>query len=387
MFKIAYCSNVHAGADLAETRGNLETHAKRVKELFSPEGPMGIGLWLSAQSAGELVGDPDRGDAFRLFLAEAGLNPFTFNGFPFGNFHQEVVKREVYLPTWFQRDRLGYTQTLARLIDLLAAPGVATISTLPIGWRAAVSQDDLQEAGRLMRELVESLRRMEAETGRLVRLCIEPEPGCVIQYSRDVVDFVENYLLIGGMEDVTRRHICVCHDICHAVVMCEEQSEVLQTYRASGIGVGKVQVSSAIVVDFDEIPATDRGLAHDQLSSFAEDRYLHQTTVQKRDGEVDFYDDLPMALAALDDPKDAEGTWRIHFHVPVHLSRFGLLQSSQQAIRDCVECCRDHSDVEHFEVETYAWNVLPADLRPEDLSVGIADELAWFSRLAEGHLD
>ena len=36
MFKIAYCSNVHAGSNLGETRRNLQTYACRVRSLYSP---------------------------------------------------------------------------------------------------------------------------------------------------------------------------------------------------------------------------------------------------------------------------------------------------------------------------------------------------------------
>ena len=31
----------------------------------------------------------------------------------------------------------------------------------------------------------------------------------------------------------------------------------------------------------------------------------------------------------------------------------------------------------HLEVETYTWNVLPADLRGSDMATDIARELAW----------
>ena len=31
----------------------------------------------------------------------------------------------------------------------------------------------------------------------------------------------------------------------------------------------------------------------------------------------------------------------------------------------------------HLEVETYAWGVLPPELRQPDLAAGIAQELAW----------
>ena len=44
-----YCTNVHAGPDLARTRANLERHTLEVKRLVSPDRPMGVGLWLAAR--------------------------------------------------------------------------------------------------------------------------------------------------------------------------------------------------------------------------------------------------------------------------------------------------------------------------------------------------
>ena len=34
-------------------------------------------------------------------------------------------------------------------------------------------------------------------------------------------------------------------------------------------------------------------------------------------------------------------------------------------------------DLKHYEVETYAWNVLPVEHQVEDLSDGIAREMNW----------
>ena len=35
----------------------------------------------------------------------------------------------------------------------------------------------------------------------------------------------------------------------------------------------------------------------------------------------------------------------------------------------------------HFEVETYAWSVLPDSLQVGQLSDGIANEMRWFAEL------
>ena len=45
---------------------------------------------------------------------------------------------------------------------------------------------------------------------------------------------------------------------------------------------------------------------------------------------------------------------------------------------------RDTTDCRHFEVETYAWDVLPPELRRTDLATGIADELRFVMQSARG---
>ncbi len=386
--KIAYCTNVHAGANLAQTRVNLERYACRVRQQFRPQDTMGVGLWLSAKAAKSLVSEAVV-DEFSAWLAAEGLVPFTFNGFPFGDFHQPIVKQKVYQPTWFDRSRLEYTMDLIQLLHRLApADWQGSISTLPLAWRQPTpTQEQLAAAAGLFGEIANSLARLESESGRLIYVCIEPEPGCAIQLSGDLIDFFQTHLLRGGNESRIRRHIRVCHDVCHAVVMCEDQRDVFTAYRRAGIEVGKVQISSAVVVDFDQIDPSQRQDAYAQLSSFAEDRYLHQTTIQHGDARPHFFDDLPDALRTVEEPSLAKGTWRVHFHIPVYLSDFGLLKTSQGEIIDCVRHCQDESAVEHFEVETYAWNVLPEELRQADLATGIAQEMQWFSDLAAEYLD
>ena len=94
--KIGYCTNVHAGVTIEQVKANLQKHAIPVKRLFRPDSAMGIGLWLSNQAANELLSSGGVQD-FAQWLREAGLDPFTFNAFPFSDFHQSTVKHNVYL--------------------------------------------------------------------------------------------------------------------------------------------------------------------------------------------------------------------------------------------------------------------------------------------------
>jgi hypothetical protein len=336
---------------------------------------MGVGLWLSAKAARELV-ESGRAEEFRDWLAHVGLFPFTFNGFPYGDFHRDVVKHRVYEPTWADAARLDYTRQLVDIQHALLPPGAeGSISTLPLQWgQPAPSHDQLQQSAKNLRAAARHMADLEQRTGRLIHLAIEPEPGCALDHAADIVRFFQEYLLRGEDEPIVRRHIRVCHDVCHAAVMFEEQTDVLEQYQRAGIEVGKVQVSAAVIARFDDRNASERQATFDQLATFNEPRYLHQTVV-RRDGQETFHEDLPEALAA--ERAKLSGEWRTHFHVPIYLDRFGQLQASQPEIRECLANLGRLSNCHHLEVETYAWGVLPDELKQPDFAAGIAEEMAW----------
>ncbi|MFK7960404.1 MAG: metabolite traffic protein EboE [Phycisphaerales bacterium] len=394
--RIGYCTNVHAGTALSGVRENLRVHARAVRERLINVGtdarwtqPMGIGLWLAADAARELRAE-DGVAALRDDLAELGLQAFTFNGFPAGNFHRRSVKHAVYRPSWDDPRRLAFTRDLAEIIAALHDAGdEASISTLPIGWRAWTDDDAMQRAVLHLRLTAMHLAELERRTGVFVHVDLEPEPGCVLDRPGDVVRFFEQWLLAGASateERVVRRHLRVCHDVCHAAVMFDGQAESMRVFDAAGIHVGKIQVSAALDIDFRRMPEAVRAAALERLDAFAEPRFLHQTAIRRRsDGPVELLDDLPMAItrarrpatsdSAAGDPVDEH--WRVHFHVPIHADDLTPLASTAPMIDEAVSAAFDRG-VRHFEIETYAWNVLPEAMQPDALAEGIADELQWF---------
>src|SRR5262249_42936950 len=150
------------GADLATTRANLERYALAVKRRVAPDRPMGVGLWLSAAAARKLLADGQTA-AFAGWLRDAGLVPFTLNGFPHRDFHQAVVKHRVYHPPWWDPARLDYTLDLIAIHDALLPPGLeGSISTLPIAWGAPMPERDrLTQAAANLRRVAEHLARLE----------------------------------------------------------------------------------------------------------------------------------------------------------------------------------------------------------------------------------
>ncbi len=395
--RIGYCTNVHAGRDLAGVLENLVNHCLPIRMRVGSDRPLGIGLWFSEESATQSL-QPAHLTLLKQKLSEFQLVPFTLNGFPQGDFHSQVVKHRVYQPTWWQRERLEYTLNLIQLLDQILPVGeVGSISTLPIAWsKPDPSREQLQRAAAQLLEVAMVLHRLYEEKGRKIVLAIEPEPGCYLTNSSSFRMFFNEYLrsstLPNATADVAGEYLTLCHDVCHAAVMFEDQSFELQQLMHDEIAIGKVQVSSAIRVDWDSMSGTERVEAFAQLRSFAEDRYLHQTNCRNlRTGKCDFVEDLPIALSSVSSPAELAGEWRIHFHVPIFLPRLGLIHSTQNEITKllqilCGPVAKRPVFTGHYEVETYAWGVLPETMREGNLNEGIAREVNWLKHHAASHL-
>jgi len=383
--EIGYCTNVHASDSIDSLIANLREHAVGARRRLGSNRPLGVGLWLPDSAVTRALADRDTILSLREFLDGEGLVPFTMNGFPYGDFHRGIVKHDVYFPTWWDPRRADYTLRLFELLDALLPPRTAAaVSTLPIAWGDPPPTDDeWRAAADQLARVARRLAEIEQASGRRFLVALEPEPGCALEKSSDVAAFFDRYLrpIDRGLVD---RHIGVCHDICHAAVVFARQDEALETYRTAGIRIGKVQVSSAVFARLDAPDPELRASVLAQLAAFSEMRYLHQTAVRYAQGSSRFFEDLPLALGYHAGREPPRGEWRVHFHVPIHVERFGRLDTSRNDIERCVRLCLDGGLASQFEIETYAWNVVPDGLRAERLCDGIAAEIAWLtSRIAE----
>jgi sugar phosphate isomerase/epimerase len=380
---LTYCTNVHAGERWQDVRRNLETHVAGVKARVAPQQPFGVGLWLSAQAAGEL----QRGALSDLhtLLESHGLYVFTLNGFPYGAFHAGPVKERVYSPDWRDHERLLYTETLAELLaTLLPEGGFGSISTLPCGFKPALhTRADLQAAADRLLQCVASLHAIHERTGKRIALALEPEPCCALETIDETVAFFGEYLQCerararlrassgADAHALLERHLGVCLDACHAAVEFEAPREAAAKLRAAAIPIAKIQLSSGL-----RIAHVDDAAIH-ALRPYADPVYLHQV-VERRAGALRRYLDLPDALDAFArDPGGAAREWRIHFHVPVFLERMRHFDSTQAFLRELLALQRDTPLSSHLEVETYTWDVLPEEARPAEMTEAIARELRF----------
>ena len=385
---LSYCTNIHPGESWPEVRENLERYLVPVRERVAPGRPFGVGLRLSGEAARELA-TPQTLDELRAFLAAHDLYVFTINGFPYGPFHGRPVKEQVYLPDWLDPERLAYTDRLADILAALVPEGVeGTISTVPGAFAPRVHGDaDQARMARAMIDHVALLVRIRNSTGRRIALALEPEPCCFLETIDETVAFFEQHIFsdesVGALERMTgltradaeqaiREHLGVCLDACHLAVEFEDPARVLSALAAAGIRVPKVQVTAGLrVVIGDDAAAT-----LDALGAFADDVYLHQVVERRQDGSLVRHLDLPQALAAargVTGPRE----WRVHFHVPVFRERYGLFEGTQGYVADLLRLIQERGVSEHFECETYTWDVLPEEFRREGIVAGIAREVEW----------
>lgn len=383
---LTYCSNIHPGETWGEVREQLGRNLPAVKARVSPERDFGVGLRLSAAAA-ERLSDEGSLSEFKTFLAAEGLYVFTINGFPYGEFHGVPVKESVYLPDWRADARLAYSNRLADLLaELLPGGGPdGSVSTVPGAFKPEIrSEADISAmAGNLVRHAAH-LAGLRQRTGRTVSLELEPEPCCFLETIDETITFFGDWLFSAGavshMADITglsradaeaalRRHLGICLDLCHAAVEFEDPGYVLSALRDAGIRIGKMQISAGL-----RFPSVDAGTV-DLLRPFNDNVYLHQV-VERSDAGLVRYKDLPEAFAA-DTGRNEPREWRVHFHVPIFLDDLGRFATTQEFIRAILAHQRETPVTRHLEVETYTWDVLPAEYRNVDVVTAITRELDW----------
>jgi hypothetical protein len=229
------------------------------------------------------------------------------------------------------------------------------------------------------------LNIIKQKTGVKLHLDIEPEPDGILETGREFIEWFEQHLLPQGIsffekeyqipaiesQQLIRDHVNLCYDVCHFAIGYEPHELIINELAEKGIKVGKIQISAALKAEFDA-SYTNKQAILAEFEKFNESTYLHQVIARLADGELLRYPDLPQALTATDDARE----WRAHFHVPVFLENFGLLQSTQADIIKVLAIQTTTPFTNHLEVETYTWGVLPDALKIP-LTQSIIRELEW----------
>lgn len=221
----------------------------------------------------------------------------------------------------------------------------------------------------------------------LIHIDIEPEPDCLIETVDEAIQFFQQWLIPVGVsylvkllkispeaaEKCLRSHVRVCYDICHSSVEFENPAYVFRRLSEANIKIGKIQISAALKSAVTEDLKLRKKLAK-HLAQFADPVYLHQVVEHATDGTLHHFADLNLALTHLEVSQVDE--LRTHFHVPLFLENYKMLQSTQNDVIAALKLVQKNKATHHLEIETYTWEVLPADLKLDLLS-SLKREYEW----------
>ncbi len=382
---LTYCLNIHPGESWAENFAAIQEKALAVKQAVAPDQWFGLGLRIAHQAASELCESPElRAEALAFFNANQ-LYPFTVNGFPYGRFHAGPVKENVYSPDWRSQERLEYTFQLADILSGWLPDQVdGSISTVPCSFKPWITtEEDVSAMTDNLAATVAYLAALQDDTGKQIHVGLEPEPDCYLETTEETIRFFEEVLLLAGAKEVgrllgcsleqgeklIRRHIGVCLDTCHVAMQFEDLVESYRAYQDAGIRISKVQLSAAL-------KANNLPLGSDALKPFVEPVYLHQVKGRGADGAQYSWYDLPDALAEIPSYPDIHEV-NVHFHVPLFFNMGGVLRSTVDTLTPEFFQELRRGGTSHLEIETYTFDVIPAELHPGDVVKSIAREYAW----------
>jgi hypothetical protein len=264
--------------------------------------------------------------------------------------------------------------------------------------------------------LAQFLQQLYDETGKRVRLAIEPEPFCLLETTDEAVSFfhrLRSAAADANAVEPVREFLGLCYDICHQAVEFEDVTASIASLRENDIRINKVHITCALEL---RDPAANRA-GREALARYVEPRYLHQTmarqlyvisdslvqdaadsrqagsltygywqvgsgpgnglqTEGRPYGRIFRLPDLTVAncFEPPGSPLMKCESWRIHFHVPVDAEQLGPLGTTRADLKRALQTVAGLDYAPHLEVETYTWEVLP-DAKRVDLVDGLTREL------------
>ena len=386
---LGYGMNVHPGGDARSTIEAIQTTVVPLKARLGVAGPFGLAVRWSDAGVRELLAQHSLFEELVGLLRDYDLRIFTGNAFVHGDFHGRGIKDDVYRPDWSEEARGAYTVRFAEVLGRLGKAGVAcegpiSLSTSPLSWKGWEDGAARAERGIVEAVLVAAgLWGVERAYGQRVELAFEPEPGCSVETTAELLAAfdtlraqAEQARADGALGSVEAEdYLAACYDVCHQAVEWEDAEANLRAIRDAGISIAKLQASCAL-----ELTDPHDEAARAALAAFDEPVYLHQVGARDAEGTLHVADDLSDVL---DDPAWRDrGPWRSHFHVPVFRDALvGGLRTTRPELERALRITARESITNHIEIETYTWDVLPEAEKEAgsgfDLVDALEREMRW----------
>lgn len=180
--RLAFSSNAFRSVTIEEAIG-----------VLAGIGYEGIELMADRPHAWPPDVTPAKIESIRLALARHKLEVSNVNAFMMCAYRDPKTGRAgtFQWPSWVDRDletREARIRHTVAAVDVAAAVGAKTVSTQPGGPLDGLTRE---EAYRIFAEGLQRAARRGKELG--VTVCVEPEPGLMIQKGDEYVEFVTNY--------------------------------------------------------------------------------------------------------------------------------------------------------------------------------------------------
>jgi hypothetical protein len=349
--------------------------------------PFALGLWSDALFV-EQMKDQKNLKLVEQFLSDNNFYTYTVNAFPYGVFHNTVVKDKVYQPDWTTSIRKDFTCNAADfLAKLLPDEIVGSISTLPGGYKKHFLKSKISEVNRTIANnllaVATHLEEIDKRYGKEIILSIEMEPDCLWESPEEFIQFYNEYL---KEDNAAQKYIGVCYDTCHQELLSGQTASGIKKLISEGIRIGKIQLSAAL--------KTKKATLSDflELKQFEDPIYLHQTRLKNYDNKiVNTFDDIPSSKRSeieqykkiMTNEEIDNSFFVTHFHIPIFVDK--ILKRSSAAkleLLDILKIIKNDSKIsQNLEIETYTYNVLPKCFSDKSIEDNIIDEYKWILNL------
>ncbi|HIH2763069.1 MAG TPA: metabolite traffic protein EboE [Candidatus Azoamicus sp.] len=389
-YKITYCSNIFKTNTASELFYNLNKYNTKLNKYKN----------LSLCLSNKIINEIKKNIYIRKILTWTKINKkyiTLINAFVYKNFHQKIIKENIYYPDWTKKERLSFTKDIIFFAQKINNKyKKCGISTLPISYKIWLRKNikyNIKKCINYFFYLLIILIKIKKYKKIFIHLDIEPEPFCMLERCNDFVIFFNLWLLPGLKEKIKIHlninknkakkiitdHLNLCFDICHSAVMFENQEKSLNLIRKSKIKIGRVQVSSAIKIK--KINKIDK-IEFKHLNFLNHSPFLHQTLIKiKKNLKLIKKNDFKK-LKNID--TNAIKEIRIHCHIPIYIKKISKnIQTTQNELKKSLINIIKNKDTKNLEIETYTYNIL---YKKKNKITSMIKEYEWLKNLIKNNI-
>lgn len=358
---ITYCSNIFKNNNGTQLLNSLNKYKKEFKSYKD----------ISICVSNNIINELNEKKNLNKILTWKKINKKNIpliNGFVYKNFHQNLIKENIYYPDWTKKERFNFTKnTIFFAQKINKRSKICGISTLPITYKLWIKNNtkyNIKKAINFFFEILKILIKIKKYKNILIHIDIEPEPFCLLEDCKDFIYFFKSWILPeleekikiylnvkkNKAKNVITKHLNLCFDICHSAVMFENQKLSLDLIKKFKIKIGRVQISSAIKIK----KINKHNFNH--LNFLNKSPFLHQSLMKLNNLKYIKNNDFKnIKIINNEIIKEI----RIHCHVPIYKKKItNNIYTTQKELKNSLMNILKYDFTRNLEIETYTYNML-----------------------------